>query len=331
MLSRFLCQHSTKFFQQQRAISGSASSGQEWREIPVMIHGIDPSDTPKPHDDSYHKLLNNMKKALKDKSQQLEAPIKVEWGWPSGQVDSTGAPFADEILADVQRDVWNRVDPVVDAAPFDITINPVWRKMANVGRKMFILGIGDMFYYTSPNGKKAVRKHVFNYIKAQLLERYAHDPKPVSLTVIGHSAGSVICHDLLYHLYRPDEQKCHPELLDARRLIAEKKLRIRRLFTIGSPITPLILRSEPLMLRLKGPKPTPLSPADLGFLPDEQLSGPRWVNFWDKDDVISCPVACFYEDNKIVIDQYVDVGSGPSSHIEYWSSTETASLMAKYW
>lgn len=316
----------------------SASAPSSWREIAIFIHGIDPEERPKEHSKSYNQLLNNVNKSLR----QLQKPefqdknvVRIEWGWPSGEVDDKGEPYKDQALSDVQRKiVVDHIDPLYEAAPFDVTWNPAWRKMAKAGRRIFALGIGDLFYYCSKAGQRAVRDHVFGTVETALKPLASQPSEPISLTIFAHSAGTVIGHDLLYHIFRPrikheaEEKVCHESLIPARHLAEAGKLRVRRFFTFGSPITPLIVRSPELIRRFQAEPTQLLDPEDLGLRAVDQVPGKRWVNYWDKDDVISAPVAFFYSGD-VILDEYVSVGNTPMSHTAYWESTDMASHIAK--
>jgi hypothetical protein len=69
----------------------------------------------------------------------------------------------------------------------------------------------------------------------------------------------------------------------------------------------------------------------IGLRAADGLSNPRWVNFWDKDDLVSAPVAPLYNNaQNVILDQHVNAGFMlPKAHTEYWFSDEMASYIAK--
>ena len=78
-------------------------------------------------------------------------------------------------------------------------------------------------------------------------------------------------------------------------------LRLRRFITFGSPITLVACRSDAVVQILSDGKQ--LDARDYGLqshLRDgvSELDGPRWINFWDKDDLISWPVEPLMSDSR---------------------------------
>lgn len=289
-------------------------------EIPVFIHGITPNSDPRTHDPDYDSLFELIQTSLKEKDKPpfQEAPIRVEWGWDSNQSVQN-----DRYLAVAEKLVAEQAIAIERGTP-DFTFNPL-RLIIPILRQTFLYGFADLFYYASHDGEWAVRQNVFSHLVNQVFGREAYRSSKVSLTLIAHSAGSVIAHDLLYHLFRdqPSEVKMVNEL---RAHIAEGRLRIRRFYTFGSPITPLIFRTDALLLKIYNREL--IDPAILGLKVSDNLSNPRWVNFWDKDDVAAYPVAFLYQNEQgIVKDQYLDLGDDfPAVHARYW----TYKLMTDY-
>jgi len=301
-----------------------------WIELPIFIHGVTPDEFPGDHQPEYTALYNNIQKALAEqgKPKFLEAPIPVEWGWRNPEDDTTNSPD-DSFLADVERKIAKQAF-AAESGIMDITLNPE-RLLNRTIRKFILFGASDLIYYTSADGESTVRSHVFSLI-SQSIDDYLKIPNArVSLTLVGHSAGSLIAHDLLYHLFGRGKDTPYPEVQKIRDLTKSSRLRVRRFYTIGSPITPLIFRANSLITKFHNNEL--LDPIDIGLLPDPSLSNPRWVNFWDKDDVASYPVSFLYNQepgNKIIQDQYVDIGDFfPDVHNAYWSSALVAQNIAK--
>jgi len=295
----------------------------EWMEIPVFIHGITPDVEPRTHDPDYDSLFELIQASLKQKGKPpfLEAPIRLEWGWDSNETVQN-----DRYLAAAQKLVAEQAIAIERATP-DFSLNPL-RLLNPVLRQMFLYGFGDLFYYVSNDGEWAVRQNVFSHLANQVFGHEAYRSSKISLTLMAHSAGSVIMHDLLYHLFRdqPSEVQMVNEL---RAQVEQGRLRIRRFYTFGSPITPLIFRTDALLLKIV--KRELLNPAILGLKPSDNLSNPRWVNFWDKDDLAAYPVAFLYQNESgIIQDRYLNLGDDfPSVHVKYWTSERLADYIAE--
>jgi hypothetical protein len=64
------------------------------------------------------------------------------------------------------------------------------------------------------------------------------------------------------------------------------------------------------------------------FPADDQVRDPRWINLWDKDDILGYPFEHLFNlrpgtKSKIVIDAAVDAGDY-LPHIAYWWSADVA-------
>ena len=207
----------------------------------------------------------------------------------------------------------------------------------------------------SADGKNAVRYAVAEQL-VTCLEPIRGSPRPpVSLTLVGHSAGSVVAFDFLYFLFsdRTLEEFIDPAkvtkaerfdatmnaLVELKQMAIAGQLRVRRLFTFGSPITPLAYRSDKVLQILAGPDgANRLDPADYGLLANlatfgDALANPRWINLWDKDDVIAWPVEPLMQGaGDVVVDRYIDVSDTPTeAHTAYWTSEEIHNAIAAAW
>ncbi len=303
-----------------------------WTEVPLFIHGITPGEEPGSHDGDYKALLGLVNGELASRGKPAlpwAEAVRVEWGWESGQSAEN-----DRFLAQAEKAIGREAFAAQDAA-WDFTLNPA-RALHSQIRKSFLYGFSDLFYYVSQDGERAVRNHVFGQISQRLNALPAG--QNLSLTLFTHSAGTVIAHDLLYHLFGSTAKAAAgvqglQDLHGALAALGAGRLRVRRLFTMGSPITPLIFRADALLLKAaNGQK---LDPADLGLAADPALPGPRWVNFWDKDDVISYPLAFNYLPSggaPVVEDCYTDIGDFfPAVHGQYWTASPVAARMAEVW
>ena len=312
-------------------------------EVVIYIHGVSNELRGKSHDPEYKSLNDGIGKIL---NSWPSIYIGTEWGWNYKGVTS---PKSHELLTDAQRLLGGRAIKAVDD-PWDFTINP-GRLFLGKLRNLVMYGFSDMLYYVSKDGKKAVRNAVASQIVKKLEPILKDKTKPnLSLTLLGHSAGSVVAFDLIFYLFFSSEHnflfdrktKAEKDLFTAlsklRKLAQNNKLRIRRLITFGSPITSMSFRSDAILnvLAANGE----LDPADYGLNKNpksfgKSLQGPRWVNIWDKDDLIAWPVEPLMKQSsnkKIVSDVYIDVSDSISeSHNEYWTSKKVYEAIANLW
>ena len=120
----------------------------------------------------------------------------AEWGTQAVK----GKHESHIILAKAQRVFGDRV--LEDVRNTKDTFS--WKRPTRWARELMMTGFSDMFYYVSTEGKWAIR----NTVAAQLsnhLNDTLPDGQAASLTLIGHSAGSVIAFDLLYYMFMNSE------------------------------------------------------------------------------------------------------------------------------
>jgi hypothetical protein len=334
------------------------------RETVIYIHGVSRSLEGRRHDE-YRRLHDGIRTF---NPAFPESYLGIEWGWNSG---TEPKPRGHELLTDAQRQLGARaVAAVGDVREF--TLNPA-RAILNGMRPLLMFGFADMFYYVSNDGKNDVRRAVARQI-IDHLEPAADDL--ISLTLIGHSAGSVVAFDLLFHLfYVPPDKRTPAErsratvpadavppeaarphvflrplqttrpaearrtaaaLQTLRRLARQDRLRIRRLITLGSPISLMAFRSNALLAILaRGGRVDSalhgLARAPQGF--GDDLQNPRWINIWDKDDLVAWPVEPMMTGGGLIVkDEYVDVSdSVGGAHDAYWDSPRVHRLIAQRW
>lgn len=297
----------------------------DWIEIPVFIHGMNPSKYPGTGEQEYRKLLDRVNNALKlsNKGGFSKESIFITWGRRTPQSGEN-----DQYLAEVERIIESRVRKSMGSAyagPFGLY---------GIARDLLFFGIADVFYYLSEDGEQALRNHVFNFI-GQEIRKLDKDAKcHFSITIFGHSAGSIISHDMLFHLFndknytRKNEGDTFTEMEKLRQMIDDGRLRIRHLYTFGSPISALMLRSDSLINKLLTDKL--LQPEDIGMGEIKDLNDPRWVNFWSRYDLASYPVSFLYS-NKAGVIKDIEIRSSQSpekAHLGYWESDEMAEHIA---
>jgi len=318
-------------------------------EAVFYIHGISPDLNGRSHKESYSKLHTGIARMTDGWPDEFGG---AEWGWNHDH----GAAEGHELLAAAQRLLGSRAMPALQE-PWDWTANPA-RAVVNGLRPLYLYGFGDIFYYVSTDGKQSIRQAIseqlMDYLSRLHLE---HEDRQISLTLIGHSAGSVIAFDLLYYLYRDTPPAAAPDGVQpaylantgprAARTIGEFNklgqlardgdLRIRRFITLGSPITPMACRNDQVLKILAADKR--LDPKDYGLTENppafDDLSGPRWLNIWDRDDPIAWPVEPLMMqagDEQVVQDLYVDVSDVISvAHNRYWDSRKVHKTISSRW
>jgi hypothetical protein len=302
----------------------------QWIEIPVFIHGISPDKNPATSRKQYHQLLHRVNAKFKQFPQKKfsDEKVFVTWGVPT---DPSQPNNTDEYLAEVERKIQRNVKDSMGAAAYS---NPFG--FSGFLRDLLFFGVSDLIYYISNDGEQDVREHVFNYISQSIKKLDKGGGKNhYSLTLFGHSAGSVIAHDLLYHLFSDTEHESEKMTLylkemDAlRKLVDGGRLRVRRLYTFGSPISPLVLRASSLVKKFRTGEL--LKPKSIGFEKNDELGKPRWVNFWSRHDFVSYPVEFLYSnENGLIEDHEVASSINPKdAHLGYWASDEMADYISK--
>lgn len=303
-----------------------ATKSAEWLEVPVFIHGISPDKYPGGGQKEYLQLLKLVKEKLKKYPEKklLGQPIFVTWGVPTRPASSG----TDRYLAQVERSMQAKVQEKMGKAyngPFGWT---------GFIRDLLFFGIADLFYYVSADGEKDLRKHVFNHISRAIQIMDKENTAYISLTFFAHSAGSVMIHDMLFHMFSSNEHESEEgsveEEMDAlRKIIKGGRLRIRRLYTFGSPISLLILRASALVEKFR--KGETFAPQNIGLLMGDNLSTPRWVNFWSRYDVASYPVDFLYSNEKgLIEDREITTSINPkTAHTGYWNNSEMAEYISE--
>ena len=123
----------------------------EPQEIIIYIHGVSQDLRGRSHAEEYKKLHDGIGRHNPAWPSRY---LGVEWGW-----NHTPGPTRDhELLTDAQRMLGGRVFPAL-AENVDWSINP-GRLILNNLRPLLIYGFGDIFYYVSSDGKRAVRNAV---------------------------------------------------------------------------------------------------------------------------------------------------------------------------
>ena len=334
-------------------------------EVMVYVHGVTPRGQ-RSHAGEYRTLHKGL---MRHNPTVPQSFCGVEWGWdPTG-----GQGRGHQLLDKAQEELGGRAMYAVRDEG-DFTLNPL-RVAVDKFRGLMMFGFADMFYYVSQDGKTAVR-----YALARTVTEHLHGlginldagGDAVSLTLLGHSAGSVAAFDFLFALFYaprsveefipPAQVESGPSqggpaattaaapevagtLNDLKRLKAMAQagsLRVRRLFTFGSPITMTAFRANSLLAILArdedGSRSNRVDGGHYGLTRNDPafgpaLPGPRWVNLWDKDDPIAWPVEPLMKQaGAEVKDVYVDVSDSVTKvHAAYWTSDRFHREVARRW
>lgn len=304
----------------------------EPENVVFYIHGVTPNRDPAPHKNIYSRLHHGVRDLNPDWPEAYEG---AEWGWNPGEETS----HDQELLSQAQHQLGNRVLPAVSEAR-DFSLNP-GRLALNQLREINFFGFSDMFYYTSGTGKEAVRAAICRQLLAFITSRQRSPSDPVSLTLVGHSAGCVIGFDLLFHLFHPEvppytghcfvDRTSKEESLKLRAMARDGALTLRRFITLGNPLTAMAFRHDRVVEAVAAGEK--LNPEHYGLVPDATLSGPRWMNIWDRDDPLAWPVEPLMDtESGAVRDVYVNVSDWiTKAHNAYWTSKATHKAIAERW
>ena len=312
-------------------------------EVIIYIHGVSQSAYEQTHKKEYSQLHEGIGKCVTDCGKHVtDWPSKfcgVEWG--GNPFPQNTNPKSHKLLTTAQRHLGSRVMPVIDNAS-DWTLNPA-RLTVGAIRKLAFYGFSDMFYYVSKDGKNAVRSAVAQKI-GNFIFGTINDDDLLSITILGHSAGSVVAFDFLFYLFsdkKRAETFCagNSRISDAMKKLEDRvknnSLRLRRLITFGSPLSFTIFRSDEILKILAND--AQLEPSDYGLtsgFDSPKLSGPRWINIWDKDDPISFPIEPLFnqKNSDLILDVYSDVSDKlTQAHNAYWSNEDVHKVIGKHW
>ncbi|MDH4118388.1 MAG: hypothetical protein OEX04_13855 [Acidimicrobiia bacterium] len=290
----------------------------------VYIHGVSPRGVTS-HRNDYQAFHNGVSAELgrlgRGGLPAFGSAALVEWGTTNSKAGVTAK------LAKAQAVIADRVDK---ATPPDRTSfgHLVFAPAIEPVRKLVGEAWADLTYYVSEKGKIEVRSVVWQ----RILERVGPE-NPADLTVIGHSAGSLIAIDFLFWLFsnkRDTEELSEFGIDPADASAAAANWRVRRIVTFGSPIAALMVRSPEVAAILAGNGTLDARSLGLGRKAHDG-STPVWLNLWDRHDVLSFPVAPFYTGANVV-DLYPDHSDSLlGSHEGYWRSSSVHRQVAERW
>lgn len=320
--------------------------------ILVMIHGMSPNVTASSPFAQYEQFWEQVAALRPELPPLIHKRIGIQWGqamprlpyeallaaegWGYRVPEQPHQLRRDEWLTEAQLNLGARVrtgktlgepDKGPGEGQFDLGV-PGLRQLVRTLREGIILyGFGDVIYYCSSEGEKNTRRVVYEQILQQLDEFHAEDE--VRLHIVAHSLGVTIAHDLLFGLFtRGNESDFWGHQADeaskgmfirwsTKAQSAPPSLRLGTLVSMASQL-PLFVMRKQAMVSMLG-QDEYLDPASIGISPDDPR--PRWVNFYDVDDLLSFPTRRLYKESTALLELAVDSGDRPDlAHTGYWTN-----------
>ena len=318
------------------------SDDDNWVEVAIFVHGISPAKEDSDSDETYKKLVNSLKKyyAILGPGDSTSLPfseknlIFIRYGTLKKGEDIHYGNDSD-YMTSVQRKIGE-----LDAQVWGVTKDDPPSMLRSVGwkgvREILLYGVSDAFYYNSKDGGNDIRQTILlqilsGLVKSGTLDRNGILPeeKKLSITIFAHSLGGIVMYDILRSIFIDVDnmRESYPEpdayaIVDSlHKLKRAGRLRVRKFYTFGTQISMMFLKYPGALKYLKDDKLQDISPI---FPPDKEIRDPRWINFWDKDDILGYPFDFLFErrkaDNgKIIKDIAVDAGDY-LPHVLYWNN-----------
>jgi hypothetical protein len=319
---------------------------EDWIEIAVFVHGITPNrgavSSEKYYDglnvnlENYYNLLKSPEDA--DYPFDDDHRIYVHYGLMlpnTSKVASISDDLveAQSIIADLDRKAWNSAQ--------DNSESFYRSKVITGARDLILYGMSDAVYYMSDEGTREIRGSIINQVFRALQQRgyiindgSSIGGKKMSFTIFAHSLGTLVMYDILNSIFTDHEEDAEgvytefgSEMIVAglKVLKQNNRIRIRKLYSFGSQMSLMHLRKENSISETLNNRWNDVSNL---FHNDDGLPDPRWINYWDKDDVLGYPIEFLYTPRaetgeKIVRDVHVDVNDY-APHEFYWFSEEMA-------
>jgi hypothetical protein len=339
-------------FAQQEGTESTEISDDNWHEIAIVVHGITPNRTSPDEDPSYQRFRENLKQAFYrmrlnhqfDFMLGDENVIYIYYGSKraqrfSGDNISNNLEMLQQIIGEFDARAWQKTEDRPDSLLRQTAFKNI--------REVMLYGISDAFYYNSRHGGNAIRgvilKQIYQGLKKNgVLNDQGIIPEPgkISFTIYSHSLGAIVMYDLLELIFSENEESIaefvdDPVALQALegflKLKQANRVRVRKFFSMGTQIPVMYLKYEDSMQTMLVGE---LKNIEHIFPSGEGVADPRWINLWDKDDILGYPLAYLFNnrsetDEKIVFDVAVDAGDY-LPHIAYWWSKDVAEVILRY-
>jgi hypothetical protein len=319
--------------------------------VVVFIHGVVEDTSPSNHAEQYDAFWEALVKRRPSLATGIDRVVRVEWGHAPLPADS--ADWPDTHLTNAENNVLaaTSYDAITQSPTADDTflawepdflqravVRPLTKPIKNT---VMTLGIADAFYYTAPDGERAVRGHVYSTVLGALDD--FRDRDRIALHMIGHSQGATIAFDFLFGLIAPeseltdgrpgflsDEQGDHDamERFEFWRRQAQQtppKLVLGSNSSFGSQVGLMMMRKQRLVDRLA--KGIRLDPTVIGV--PKTADSPKWKIFFDTDDVLGFPARRIFDATGSIHEYEVDSDWNPiESHAKYWQTPSVQSEIA---
>ena len=186
----------------------------------------------------------------------------------------------------------------------------------------------DAIAYQPIHSDRSAYDSIHGEVAASLARLAARAGASAPLCVIAHSLGTVIASNYLYDLMKKGNSFMSPRVSAAiNGTPLERGETLALFYTMGSPIALWSLRYPDFGVPITFPQP---------YLTRHHPSvTPRWINFYDPDDVIGSPLRPLNARYAAAVteDRPVDVGSwltrwNPLSHTGYWNDKRVADLIS---
>ena len=304
----------------------------------IFIHGVVEDNVPSTHLQQYQAMLAALR-ALQP-SLVTEIPdnqmIFIEWGHAQLPPPAAKNLTPDMNLTDAENTILaaTSYDKIrKQPSPDDSFLKPGWNLFEDAAKALVrdltkrikdevaTLGLTDTFYYTSPDGEKAVRGHVYSDVLTQL--KPFKGSSKVKLHVIGHSQGATISFDFLFGLLAPDSaydgtagpgfvadeqgsKAMQQEYLDWRKQAKEGRLELGSYSSFGSQLSLMMMRKQSLVDKMA--KRELLDPTVIGV---PRSGGPKWKHFYDTSDVLGYPVRRLFDTSGTLLEYEVNSSWNP--------------------
>jgi hypothetical protein len=189
-----------------------------------------------------------------------------------------------------------------------------WKRL----RKLFVSYAGDaLAYQPSPALENDLFRAVHKKLDDALVRLRSKVAKDTPLCVISHSLGTIVASNYLWDcqnlkspgrkFYKPTKEAC------------EMVKNLELLYTMGSPLAVWSMRFKD------------------GGSPIKVPSSGRWVNVFNKNDIISSPIKTInqhYKEMDNLEDLSINVGNlltrwNPASHVAYWTDSRVINHIAE--
>lgn len=270
----------------------------------AIIHGVG-SQGPDFADKAIEKLSRAFAKHLPDNNKSVEDKLvlmPIYWA---------------DILSQRQRILWQTVeDDAHNKLNFELT------------RKFFLAFGGDAIAYQPGATRREVYDQIHQTVTNVFSQLASAAGPQAPLCIIAHSIGTVIIHNFLFDLTSDIEANTLDRTIDTP---LEKGETLTLFYTLGSPLAVWSLRYQDYRpITFPGSQIPTLYPK----------AHPKWINYYDKDDILAYPVCSLSTGHKalarqgILRDVEINAGSfltswNPLAHTAYWTDNDVVKPVAK--